>query len=647
MFLTDFAQFGAGWPVWLAAAGLLIMLSLLVAIPLLRRPQAAQLLARSFMHGSTLQSRLLVGFRFVAVVPLLTLLPLLAVISTVTVQDTQLPQIERLAESIATSVPRLVRSRVSGIESLAGHIAAAGQSDDASLRDALLRHHTSSQEFASLWIARPTGDVIAATAISDGLATSWSGPVAGVAMMDSFKRAVIAGERYVSPVEKGAADAAPMLFVSAPVALNGNPRWGFVQGLLNLRTVVDGLISQGTVDSVSVVITDQHNRIILSSPGLALAPFSDLSTHPLITAASAEESGNTYGFSGIVSNDGRTARYLAVDRPLENGWHVYALATRAKADLTLLIYMSLGLAWALLAFVLARVITPLYGQAVAQPLQRLEESLDAFDAERTISIIPPAPNDAPQEIRQTYARVRESMRNSRDAYRNMLKAVNEGIELRQQLRGVNGENDAGTPGRSVAGKQSSGPADLVLAKVPATPEATWIGRIDTVTELSGLDVFEGFFSEAWTLAITDSRPMSVVLACIGATDEQTLKLVAQKFKSTTGRTLDLVARIGAWEFGIILPDTDLKGGLTVAEKIRGVLHSEISGQPVEISFGVASIMPNIKGNAKSFLDMCHRALATAHREDDGQIVFVNEQGKLAVLPRADQINWNPGEEASA
>jgi|GEM_PF-2742966 len=646
-FFQQSAQISAGWPVWLAVAGVMIMALLLMAIPWLRRPQAADLLARTLMKGSTLHSRLLVGFRLVAIVPVLTLLPLLAVISTATMQSHVVPQVEGLATSIATSVPPLIQGRINGIDSLAGHIAAAGHSDKRALSEALLRHHASSPEFASLWVARSTGDVVTATALRDGVAEPWAGPAAGVAMMDTFKRAVIAGKLYVSSVEKGAgADAAPMVFVSAPITLDGDPHWGFVQGLLNLRTAIGGLVSQEAGDSVSAVITDQRDRVILTSPGIGLQPLSDLSGHPLMTAAASAAPGKAYGFSGLLSNDGDAARYVAVSRPLANGWHVYATATQARADFTLLIYMSLGLIWSLLAVMLARGLAPLYGQAITQPLRELDDSLDRFDAERTISIIPPPPDEAPQEIRQTFVRVRESMRSSRDAYRNMIKAVNEGAELRKVLNeSAGGARAAST--RPATGQRPSGPPELAVAHEPPMPDATWVGRLDPVTELSGLDVFEGFFGEAWALGVTDSRPISVILVRISATDDQTLKLIARKLKFAVGRTLDLVARIGAWEFGMILPDTDLNGALAIAGKLSDEVRDEIAGQSVAISFGVASIVPNANGNAQSFLDMSHRALAAASQEGHGQIAFVNERGKLALYACDDIIDWDSGEEASA
>jgi len=680
--ITDFIQFGLGWPVWLAAAGVLGMLLLLIMIPLARRPQASGVMARTLMKGATLHDRLLSGFRLVAAIPILLLLPLLALISTSTVRDAQLPQIERLVASIEASVPQLLQSRITGIESVAGHMMSAGHADANSLREMLMRHHASNLEFASLWIARRSGDVVAASAVRSGRVEPWTGPVAGVAMMDSFKRAVIDGGLYVSPVRKGAAaNKAPMMFVSAPISLDGDPQWGYVQGLLNLENVTGGLVSQGSVDSVSAVITDQRNRIILTSPGLALIPFSDLSAHPLMRAAASAPPGKVYSFSGIVNNDGKAAQYLAVNKKLDNGWQVYAAATQAKAGMTVLIYMALGLIWALLALMLARGLAPLYGEVVAQPLQKLEESLEVFDAARTITIMPPAPSDAPQEIRQAYARVRESMQNSRDAYRNMLKVVNEGNELRNKLRSMSGSvsqkiravksnpvksNHGVQPGavsvdsldtlgshdETIIAERTAGGSKLDLAQDESTSGASSVGGHDSVTGLPGRDVFEGFFGEAWTLGAADSRPISAIVVRVDETDNEGLRHVADKLQVTAGRTLDLVARIAKWDFGLVLPDTDLQGALALASR----LHGELQGQDVVISFGVASIVPNHNGNAKSFLDVCKRAVAAARTKGEGEIAFVGEKGKLMLhsapeVPEKnsnlDIIDWDMDEEASA
>jgi GGDEF domain-containing protein len=379
-----------------------------------------------------------------------------------------------------------------------------------------------------------------------------------------------------------------------------------------------------------------------------------------------------------VNNDGKSAQYMAVNKKLDNGWQVYATATQAKAGITVLIYMVLGLIWALLALMLARGLAPLYGEVVVQPLQKLEESLEVFDAARTITIMPPAPNDAPQEIRQAYARVRESMQNSRDAYRNMLKVINEGNDLRNKLRSMSGsgsgsqkiravkpnhgdKQDAisedslealGSNDETIVAERIAGGPKLEMAQDESTSGEYSAGGHDSVTGLPGQDVFEGFFGEAWTLGVSDSRPISVIVVRVDETDNKRLGLVADKLKVTAARTLDLVARITKWDFGLVLPDADLEGALTLA----GRLHEELQEQDVVISFGVASIVPNNNGNAQSFLDICNRAVAAARKKGDGQIAFVSDKGKLMLhsVPEApdknskfDMIDWDTGEEASA
>ena len=652
---------------FLAVAGLLIMVAMLAVMSMVNRPKYAALVTRTLMKGSTLNSRLSVGFRLLAIVPVLTVLPLLAVISSISVRDSQMPQVERLASSIAESVPQLIESRVSGLEALAGHISAAGSSSPSELSESLLRHHRSSREFASLWVAERDGDVVAASAVKSGRVSPWAGPAAGVSMMSSFKRAVMDGGVYISPVKKGAAaEKSSMMFVSAPISLNGIPNWGFVQGLLNVTEVTGALVSQGSTESVAAIITDQKNRVILMSPGLSLPLFGEISGHPLMAAAAKVRPGQDFVFSGMVNNDGSKANYIAVNQPMSNGWQVYATATQASADVTVLVFFALGLMWTLLALLLARRLAPLYGEVVAEPLQQLEESLESFDAARTVTIMAPAPEDAPHEIRRTFARVRESMQNSREAYRNMLKVVNEGNELRQKLRKVSStfSQKSGVPGsggsddpeihdQTIIAEHIAREPDLDAQKLQSGEPTS--GKTDDVTGLATLPVFEGFFGEAWMLSMTDSRPIVVLILRTSETEDEKLIEIGQRLGKTAGRTLDLVARIAAWDFGLVLPDTDLQGGISVADRLIKALQD----LELHISIGVASIVPNENGNAKSFLEICRRAVAAATEEGAGKIAFVSDEGKLMLHqpvveenkpePEDDPylIEWEESEEANA
>ena len=62
--------------------------------------------------------------------------------------------------------------------------------------------------------------------------------------------------------------------------------------------------------------------------------------------------------------------------------------------------------------------------------------------------------------------------------------------------------------------------------------------------------------------------------------DRTLKAIAHDIQRDARRTADLAARYGGEKFAIILPDTDQKGSIRVAEELRKavfhlrILHSE-------------------------------------------------------------------------
>jgi two-component system, chemotaxis family, response regulator WspR len=74
--------------------------------------------------------------------------------------------------------------------------------------------------------------------------------------------------------------------------------------------------------------------------------------------------------------------------------------------------------------------------------------------------------------------------------------------------------------------------------------------------------------------------------------------LAAQVRSPLMRPSDLAARFGGEEFVILLPDTDLEGGVHLAEEIRrkvaklAISHEEsATGAHITMSFGVAAVVP--------------------------------------------------------
>jgi len=129
---------------------------------------------------------------------------------------------------------------------------------------------------------------------------------------------------------------------------------------------------------------------------------------------------------------------------------------------------------------------------------------------------------------------------------------------------------------------------------------------DPLTSLANRKAFDTAFATAITAAESSQEPLTLLITDIDhfkrfndsyghLTGDQVLRLVALSVKQNV-KGADLAARFGGEEFAVILPNTPLRAGLTVAEHIRrAVMSKELvkrsTGENlgrVTISIGVAA-----------------------------------------------------------
>ena len=634
MNLNTFSDYGLLWMVLLAGAGLLIMLVLVLLILVIKTPMVAKVVRRTLLSPPTLNARLLTGFTVVSIIPALMLPPLLALIAVNTLQNDRIAQLSGSATTIGGVLNPLINKQASGVSTLAANISAAGPMDNSAPGDWLLRYHKENPEFVSIWVAKPDGQVVAATGSANGEVTPWEGPRAGVALMDTFAPSVEKNGLYVSTIRKGVAPRFdPMMIISAPIFDAGETPWGVVQAQLNLRDLFADFIEQDPSSEIHTLITDSQNQVLLASRGVGFSQFENLSAHPLLTKMTATGNASSFGFKGAIQEFGDPRNFAVAQRQLDNGWRVFVIASQADIEKQGLAYFGLLLAWVFLALLLAKSVSKIYGGAVAGSLKQLEEALQIFDAERTMSLIPSAPKDAPREIKQVYDRVRDSMRKSRDAYRDMLRVMNEGEALRRELKDVGHGQKSGVsrPGKP----RAASAADKGSAAPPS-----YVGRFDAVTQLAGLETFEEFFGEAWIMGSAENRPVSLVLLSVCPNkasqvgkslkvDQAIIKAVAMGVRAKITRTLDLVTRVDADKFGVVLPDTNLDGALFVAHRTQQAVQEAV-GEAFLANLGVVTIVPTPEGNARSFISLAHRALQAAEKQG-GEVTFFNAEGQIMLL----------------
>ena len=99
-----------------------------------------------------------------------------------------------------------------------------------------------------------------------------------------------------------------------------------------------------------------------------------------------------------------------------------------------------------------------------------------------------------------------------------------------------------------------------------------------------------------------------------------LRKVAQSLANHARRPADLMARYGGEEFAAILPETDVGGGVQLAEAMRkaveslSVAHCDSPISPfVTVSIGVATMGPGGVGSPEALLRAADMALYTAKR----------------------------------
>jgi len=105
-----------------------------------------------------------------------------------------------------------------------------------------------------------------------------------------------------------------------------------------------------------------------------------------------------------------------------------------------------------------------------------------------------------------------------------------------------------------------------------------------------------------------------------------LKLVSAAIDEATRRPGDLAARYGGEEFSVLLPNTDLEGGMAVARRICAAVVALQEGHRasefgiVTISAGVYACVPDTSVDAATLFAHADQALYAAKRAGRNQAV---------------------------
>jgi diguanylate cyclase (GGDEF)-like protein len=172
----------------------------------------------------------------------------------------------------------------------------------------------------------------------------------------------------------------------------------------------------------------------------------------------------------------------------------------------------------------------------------------------------------------------------------------------------------------------------------ANQQLEHLAKIDGLTQIANRRSFDAHLQQEWRRMNREQLYLSIILIDVDCfkqyndyyghqTGDDCLKQVAIALKNTIKRTGDLVARYGGEEFAIILPNTDAKYALYLAEQMRlsvaqlSLSHaSSIVSSSVTISLGIASLIPSKNISPERIIELADRALYRAKQQGRDRIV---------------------------
>ena len=163
--------------------------------------------------------------------------------------------------------------------------------------------------------------------------------------------------------------------------------------------------------------------------------------------------------------------------------------------------------------------------------------------------------------------------------------------------------------------------------------------VDPLTRIANRRHFDAFLDKEWARAIRSSQPLSLIVLDVDhfkgyndslghAAGDACLQAIAEALQSHAMRPTDLAARYGGEEFVVLLAETPEDSAARLGEAMRAHIEGLAIPNPraqgasvVTVSIGVATVMPTLFDDLRSFFVTADRAMYEAKARGRNQVVM--------------------------
>ncbi len=161
---------------------------------------------------------------------------------------------------------------------------------------------------------------------------------------------------------------------------------------------------------------------------------------------------------------------------------------------------------------------------------------------------------------------------------------------------------------------------------------------DGLTGVANRRMFDSILDLEWTRARRNNQSLALIMFDIDyfkqyndryghVQGDDCLKRVAQTLGSAATRSRDFLARFGGEEFVLVLPETDEKAAIKIAERCRHLIFKEQIAhetspvsQILTVSIGVGAIVPTLQDEPLRFVEEVDKRLYLAKQQGRNRIV---------------------------